>query len=34
VELEQTIDGCERILSGELADVDEQELYMRGALDG
>ncbi|MCF7985125.1 MAG: F0F1 ATP synthase subunit beta [Thiohalocapsa sp.] len=34
VELEQTIDGCERILAGELAEVDEQELYMRGALDG
>jgi F-type H+-transporting ATPase subunit beta len=33
VELEQTIDGCERILAGELADVDEQTLYMRGALD-
>jgi F-type H+-transporting ATPase subunit beta len=34
VGLEQTIDGCERILAGELADVDEQALYMKGALDG
>ena len=33
VELEQTIDGCERILAGDYADVDEQKLYMRGALD-
>jgi len=33
VSLEQTIDGCERILAGELADVDEQALYMKGALD-
>jgi F-type H+-transporting ATPase subunit beta len=33
VSLEQTIDGCERILAGELADVDEQSLYMKGALD-
>ncbi len=33
VELEQTIDGCERILDGEFAGVDEQDLYMRGALD-
>ena len=33
VELEQTLDGCERILAGEFADVDEQELYMKGALD-
>jgi F-type H+-transporting ATPase subunit beta len=33
VELEQTLHGCERILAGEFADVDEQELYMRGALD-
>jgi F-type H+-transporting ATPase subunit beta len=33
VELEQTLKGCERILAGEFADVDEQDLYMRGALD-
>jgi len=33
VELEQTLDGCERILADEFADVDEQELYMKGALD-
>jgi F-type H+-transporting ATPase subunit beta len=33
VELEQTITGCERILAGELEDMDEQELYMKGALD-
>jgi F-type H+-transporting ATPase subunit beta len=33
VELEQTLEGCERILAGEFADVDEQDLYMRGALD-
>ena len=34
VELEDSIRGCERILAGEFADVDEQELYMKGALDG
>ena len=33
VPLEQTLTGCERILSGALADVDEQALYMRGGLD-
>jgi F-type H+-transporting ATPase subunit beta len=33
VALEQTIAGCERILAGELKDVDEQALYMKGALD-
>jgi F-type H+-transporting ATPase subunit beta len=33
VELSQTLDGCARILAGQFADVDEQELYMRGALD-
>ena len=34
VALAQTLDGCERILAGEFADVDEQALYMKGALDG
>lgn len=33
VSLEQTIDGCARILSGEFADVSEQALYMIGAID-
>ncbi len=33
VPLEQTIDGCERILSGEFADVSEQALYMIGSID-
>jgi F-type H+/Na+-transporting ATPase subunit beta len=33
VNREQTIDGCERILAGEFADVEEQALYMKGALD-
>jgi F-type H+-transporting ATPase subunit beta len=33
VSLGQTIEGCERILAGELSEVDEQELYMKGALD-
>jgi F-type H+-transporting ATPase subunit beta len=33
VSLEQTIAGCERILAGELSEVDEQALYMKGAMD-
>jgi len=33
VSLEETLDGCERILSDEFADVSESELYMIGAID-
>ncbi len=33
VTLEQTLEGCERILAGELADRAERSLYMVGALD-
>jgi len=33
VRLEQTIEGCERILAGELAEVGESALYMIGAID-
>jgi len=33
VRLEQTIEGCERILAGEFADMNEQALYMIGAID-
>ncbi len=33
VSLEQTIDGCERILNGEFAEVNEKALYMIGAID-
>jgi F-type H+-transporting ATPase subunit beta len=33
VALAETISGCERILAGELSGVDEQALYMKGALD-
>jgi F-type H+-transporting ATPase subunit beta len=33
VSLEQTIEGCERILSGELNDTPERALYMIGAID-
>ncbi len=33
VSREQTIEGCERILEGAFADVDEQALYMKGAID-
>lgn len=33
VPLEQTIEGCERILAGEFADVNEKALYMIGAID-
>jgi F-type H+-transporting ATPase subunit beta len=32
VTLEQTIDGCERILAGEFADVPERHLYMIGTV--
>lgn len=33
VSLEQTVAGCERILDGEFADVNEKALYMIGAID-
>ena len=33
VPLEQTIDGCERILAGEFKELGEQALYMIGAVD-
>ncbi len=33
VPLEQTIDGCERILAGEFSELGEQALYMIGAVD-
>jgi F-type H+-transporting ATPase subunit beta len=33
VELEQTIEGCERILNGEFAHHTERSLYMIGAID-
>jgi F-type H+-transporting ATPase subunit beta len=33
VSLEQTIEGCERILAGEFAEVGEKALYMIGAID-
>jgi F-type H+-transporting ATPase subunit beta len=33
VTLEQTIGGCERILSGEFSDLNEAALYMIGAID-
>jgi len=33
VSLQQTLDGCESILRGELDQIDEQRLYMIGALD-
>ncbi|RMF44546.1 MAG: F0F1 ATP synthase subunit beta [Planctomycetota bacterium] len=32
VELEATLEGCQKILNDELADVPEQQLYMIGAL--
>lgn len=32
VSLEQTIEGCERILAGEFADASEQSLYMIGPI--
>lgn len=33
VELEQTISGCERILSGEFDDIPEKGLYMIGPIE-
>ncbi|MDX1607022.1 MAG: F0F1 ATP synthase subunit beta, partial [Candidatus Competibacterales bacterium] len=33
VPLEQTLDGCERILAGDYLDVPERALYMIGAID-
>ncbi len=33
VSLEQTIEGCERILSGELAEVPEKAFYMIGSIE-
>ncbi len=33
VPLEQTIDGCERILAGEFAEMNEKALYMIGTVD-
>lgn len=33
VSLEQTLDGCERILAGDFAEVSEKALYMIGAID-
>lgn len=33
VSLEETIDGCERILSDEFAEVSESDLYMIGSVD-
>ncbi|PLW82426.1 F0F1 ATP synthase subunit beta [Kineobactrum sediminis] len=33
VPLEQTIEGCERILAGEFSEVGENALYMIGAID-
>lgn len=33
VSLEQTLDGCEQILAGDLAEVNESALYMIGAID-
>lgn len=33
VPLEQTIDGCERILAGEFAETNEKQLYMIGSVD-
>jgi F-type H+-transporting ATPase subunit beta len=33
VPLEKTIEGCERILSGEFANVGEKDLYMIGTVD-
>jgi len=33
VSLEETVDGCERILSGRYHDVPERALYMIGAID-
>ncbi len=33
VTLQQTLDGCERILNDEFADYPEQALYMIGTID-
>ena len=33
VKLEDTLDGCERILNDEFADSPEQALYMIGSID-
>ena len=33
VTIQQTVEGCERIISGELDKTSEQELYMIGALE-
>ena len=33
VELEQTIEGCERILNDEFSEVPESALYMIGSID-
>ncbi len=33
VSLEQTLDGCERILSGEFSKTSENALYMIGTID-
>jgi len=33
VSLEQTVEGCERILAGEFAEVSEQALYMIGDIN-
>mgnify|MGYP006305356279 CR=1 FL=1 len=33
VSLEQTLEGCERILNDELSDHSERSLYMIGAID-
>jgi F-type H+-transporting ATPase subunit beta len=31
--MQDTVDGCERILAGEFSDVREQSLYMIGPVD-
>ncbi|SDZ59991.1 F-type H+-transporting ATPase subunit beta [Jannaschia faecimaris] len=33
VSLKQTLDGCERILTGEFKERDESDFYMIGAVD-
>ena len=33
VTLQQTVDGCERILAGEFDDLAESRLYMIGAIE-
>jgi F-type H+-transporting ATPase subunit beta len=32
VSLEQTLDGCDKILSGRMDNVPDEDFYMRGAL--